>query len=268
MANSVVVTGAGTAIGAACARRFAANGDNVVLAGRREEAGKALCDEIIRDGGAATFVLADVSKRLDVHNIIAEALEAFERIDALVHASFEVSSSDFLSTSEEDFEALVRANLLGGFVINQAIAKQLVKQQLEAKEDVRTGSIVNVLSVESVTASGDRPAFAATQGGLSQLTKAMALSLSPKSIRANIVAVGAIKDETLKGVDVKSVRNTVPMNRIGDPSEVAEAAFFLSSSAASYITGQTIIVDGGRLIRSATHAYEYSEIDPPKKKPT
>jgi len=257
--RTVVVTGVGTAIGAACARRFAKNGDNVVLAGRKEVEGKALCEEIIRDGGSANFVLADVSKRLDVHNIVAECLEAYGRVDVLVHSTMQIASGDFLDTTEEDFETLMRANLLGGFVVNQAIAKQFVRQQEDTTPQNEAGAIVNILSVESVTASGDRAAFAATQGGLSQMTKAVALALSPHAIRANIVAVGAIKGETLKGTDAKSVRGTIPMNRVGDPSEVAEAAFFLTSDAASYITGQTIIVDGGRLIKSASHDYEYKD---------
>lgn len=259
--RSVVVTGASTAVGAACARKFASNGDNVVLVGRNEEAGRSLREEIIIDGGVASFVLADVSKRLDVHNIIAECLETLGRIDVLVHSSMHAESIDFLETTEEDFSALVKSTLFGGFVINQAIARQFIQQNDDGAADGVAGAIVNILSVEAVTASGERAAFAAAQGGLSQMTKAIALALSTHSIRANIVAVGAIKGETIKGADAKSVRSTVPMNRIGDPSEVAEAAFFLTSQAASYITGQTIFVDGGRLIKSASHDFEYKDHD-------
>lgn len=253
MANrSVIITGASSGVGEACARRFAAEGDRVVLADGHEDRGRKLAESIMEKGGEAKFILADVSNRLHIHNIIAEALEANERIDVLAHMALVNFSAPFLDTSEEDFERVVAANLRSAFLMNQAIARQFLKQSEAASgpQDF-AGAIVNLMSVEAVVAAADHVAFAATQGGLHQLTKAVALSLSPIGARANAVGIGAIKSELPQDADLKSLRDTAPMKRLGDPEEVAETVFFLASPAASYITGQSIFIDGGRMIRAA-----------------
>ena len=246
--KTVVVTGAATSIGQAVARRFAKTGASIVLADRDEEKGAAFAEQIVGEGAAASFVAADVASKLDTHNIIAEALEAFQKIDVLIHSGVRPAQKPFLETSDDDFEALVTAPLRGAFNINQAVAKQFVRQFDDGGE--AEAAIVNIISVEATTASADRAAFAASQGGIQQLTKAVALSLSRNNVRANCVALGAVKGDLIKGFDIKSVRGTVPMERVGDPSEAADAAYFLASQEASYISGHTLVVDGGRMIRS------------------
>ncbi len=255
MANrSVIITGAATGIGAACARQFIAAGDRVVLADDEEEPLRALTEKL-KSEGEAVSVTASIANRLQVHNIIAEALETYGRVDVLVNATIKVESGDFLELSEDGFDRMFMANLRGAFLINQAACRQFMRQIEESTDDQSDGSIVNILSVEAVTAAADRVAFAVSQGGLHQLTKAVALAMSPHGVRVNAVGIGAIKIEYMKDFDLKSARNTVPLNRIGDPEDVAEAAFFLASPGASYITGQTLFVDGGRLVRSAAADY-------------
>lgn len=253
--RSVIVCGAGSAIGAAAARRFANDGDRLVLADRNESALRALAEELA-GRTQAVFVTADARTRLGVHNIIAEALEAYDRLDVLVNAGLAVASSDFVDMSEDQFSEMIAGNLTSAFLLNQAAARQFLKQIEEGVEDREPGAIVNLISVEAVTAAPDRTAFAAAQGGVKQLTKAVALALSEHGVRANAVGIGAIQAEYLRDFDLKSARDTVPLNRVGDPEEVAEAIFFLASPAASYITGQTIFVDGGRLVRSPAADYE------------
>lgn len=249
--RSVVITGVASPVGAACARRFAEAGDRLVLADANEEAGKAVAEAIVDAGGTAAFVHADTSQRLDVHNVIAEALDVNDRIDVLAHTVMDRFSAPFLETSEDDFDRVIGRNVRGAFLINQAAAKQFVKQSDD--ESGATGVIVNVGSVEAVTAAADHVAFATSQGGLHQLTKAVALAMSSHSVRVNAVGVGSVKGELEDGVTPKHMREVTPLKRIGDPEEVASVIFFLASDAASYVTGQTIYVDGGRL----------AQLDPP-----
>ncbi len=248
--RSVIVTGAAAGVGAACARTFAAAGDRLVLADVNEEAGQLFTNELRDSGAEVAFVHADVTNRLHVHNIVAEALDAYDRIDVLAHTVMEKFSAPFLETSEEDFDRIVAANMRGAFLINQAAAKHFVKQAASELPTPHPGVIVNIGSVEAVTAAADHVAFAASQGGLQQLTKAIAMALSPNGIRANLVGVGAIKGEMDKNAAQKKLRETTPLKRIGDPEEVADVVFFLASDSASYITGQCLYVDGGRLAQT------------------
>ncbi len=260
MANrSIIVTGAARGVGAACVRRFVAHGDRVVLADANEEAGLLLAEELRAAGAEVAFVHADVSNRLHVHNVIAEALDAFGRIDVLAHTAVEQFSAPFLETTEEDFDRIVSANIRGAFLINQAVAKHFVKRREEDARQASPGVIVNIGSVEAVTAAADHVAFAASQGGLRQLTKAVAIAMSPYGVRANAVGVGAIKGEMAEDAPRKTERDATPLKRIGDPEEVAEVVFFLASDAASYVTGQTLYVDGGRLASNVASVLNETE---------
>ncbi len=255
--RSVIVTGAAGGVGAACARRFVAAGDRLVLADVKEEAGQAFAKELSEAGAEVAFVHADVTNRLHVHNVVAEALDAYDRIDVLAHTVMVKYSAPFLETSEEDFERIVGANIRGAFLINQAVSKHFVKQaSSDTPAQSPPGVIVNTGSVEAVMAAADHVAFAASQGGLQQLTKAIAMALSPYGVRANLVGVGAIKGEMDKNAEQKKLRDSTPLKRIGDPEEVAEVVFFLASEAASYVTGQCLYVDGGRLAHTESETNE------------
>ena len=251
MANrSVIITGAGTGIGAACARRFFNGGDHLILVDNDENAGKAMAESLQAEQQRVTFVHTDITSRLNVHNVIAEALETNGHIDVLIHADVCHHSAPFLEVSEDDFRDIIQHNLVGAFLINQAVARQMIRQIEEADTPQPAAepnqAIVNLGSVEGVATHRDHTAFAASQGGLHQLSKAIALSLSDYQLRVNTIGVGPIRGENKISDPSQSV---APLKRLGEPEDVAEVAWFLTMPEASFVTGQTIFVDGGQLIQ-------------------
>ncbi|MCU0831548.1 MAG: SDR family oxidoreductase [Rhizobiaceae bacterium] len=249
--RTVIVTGGAKGIGHAIARRFAEEGARVVIADVDSAAGSKCADEIddITGDGRCIFLKTDVSKRLDVHNLIAGTLEAFGRIDVLINNAAVVHAADFLDLTEADFDRVIGVNLKGAFLAGQAVAKQMVAQ-------VEAGggpcAIINMSSVNAVFAIANQVPYSVSKGGINQLTKVMALALAPHGIRVNAIGPGSIMTDMLASVNSNAeARNRIlsrtPLGRIGEPAEIAAIASFLASDAASYVTGQTIYADGGRL---------------------
>ncbi len=246
--KTVIVTGAAKGIGRACAERFVEEGASVVIADVDEKAGERTAQQIGRDD-RVRFVYCDVGERLDVRNLLAETLEYFDRIDVLVNNAGIVHSADFLEVEEDDFDRVLRVNLKGAFLAGQAVARRLV-EQVDAGEE--PGAIVNMSSVNAVFGIPNQVPYTISKGGLAQLTKVMALSLAPYGIRVNAIGPGSIMTDILQAVNADAaarhrILSRTPMGRIGEPSEIASIAAFLASEEASYITGQTVYADGGRL---------------------
>ena len=255
-----IITGGANGIGLACALAYARKNAKVVIADIDQAAGQEAQEGIASNGGQALFVHCDVSDRLDVHNLLAATLEEFGRVDILVNNAGVVGRGSFLELEEDEFDRILRVNLRGAFLTGQAVARQMV-QQIEAEgrvsETGRLYSIINMSSVEAVVGSPQHVPYAVSKGALSQLTKVMALSLAEYGIRVNAIGPGNINTEILKKrVANPSVRKRIlsrtPLGRIGDPEEIGSIAVFLSSPEASYITGQTIFADGGRLALNLT----------------
>lgn len=243
-----IVTGGAKGIGLAICRRFLADGARVVLVDNDEKAGAA-AEADLADLGEVRFVAADVGERLDVHNLVAAALDAFGEIDILVNNAGIVHAADFLEIEEADFDRVMRVNLKGAFLCGQAVARYLVDR---VKEGGTPGSIINMSSINDTFALPNQVPYSVSKGGVSQLTKVMALSLAPHGIRVNAIGPGSIMTDMLASVvndkdAKKKILSRTPIGRIGEPSEIAAVASFLASSDASYITGQTIYADGGRL---------------------
>ncbi len=244
-----IVTGAASGIGRAIAHAYADEGAKVMLADIEEEAGEGVAAEITDRGGEAVFRYCDVGERLDVRNLVCAATDAFERVDILVNNAGIVAGGDFLTLKEEAFDKVIRTNLKGHFLVGQAVAQRLVQQ---VEEGGAPGTIINMSSVNAVVAIATQAAYAASKGGIKQLTESMALSLAPYGIRVNAIGPGTIQTAMAASVNddpqaQHMVLSRTPLGRIGRPEEIASIAVFLASDGASYMTGQTVYADGGRL---------------------
>jgi NAD(P)-dependent dehydrogenase (short-subunit alcohol dehydrogenase family) len=242
--KAAIVTGGAKGIGRAIAERLVEDGARVVIADVDEEAGRAAA---AATGGR--FIRCDVGDRDQVQKLATSTVEAFGAIDVLVNNAGIVHAADFLEVSEADFDRVLRVNLKGTFLAGQAVARRMVEQ---VKAGGRPGVIVNMSSVNAVFAIANQVPYSASKGGINQLTKVMALALAPHGIRVNAIGPGSIMTDMLASVNKdKAAKNRLlsrtPLGRIGDPSEIAAIAAFLASDDASYITGQTIYADGGRL---------------------
>jgi NAD(P)-dependent dehydrogenase (short-subunit alcohol dehydrogenase family) len=254
----VVITGAAAGIGYGCAQRFAAEGAKVVLSDIDRAKGEEAAERLQGEGAEAVFVACDVGDKAQVGALIDSAVAAFGRLDALVANAGIVKAGDFLEFSEADFDAVIRVNLKGVFLCGQAAARQMVKQGPRTGggtgggPDGTCGAIVNMSSINAVVAIPSITPYCVAKGGVNQLTKVMALALADKGIRVNAIGPGSINTEMVRAVNDDPaawarIMARTPMGRLGEPEEMGNIAVFLASSDASYITGQTIYADGGRL---------------------
>jgi NAD(P)-dependent dehydrogenase (short-subunit alcohol dehydrogenase family) len=241
----VLVTGAAQGIGEACVRRFSREGAKLVLLDVDDLRGHALAAEL-----GATFVHCDVGNKAQVDAAVAAAMQAHGRIDVLVNNAGIFKAAEFLDVTEDDFDAVLRVNLKGSFLMGQAVAREMVK--------TGKGSIVNMSSVNGVLAIPTIASYNVSKGGINQLTRVMALALADKGIRVNAVAPGTIATElaakaVLTSDEAKArIISRTPMKRLGQPSEIADVVAWLASDAASYVTGEIVVVDGGRMTLNYT----------------
>ncbi|WP_295998081.1 SDR family NAD(P)-dependent oxidoreductase [Rugamonas sp.] len=241
-----IVTGATQGIGLACAQRLIAEGAKVMLVDIKQH-----CAQVAEAlGEAARFCAADVSQKADVDAMVAATMAAFGRIDILINNAGVTHAADFLDLTEDDFDRVLRINLKSMFLCGQAAAREMVKQQ--------SGCIINMSSVNAELAIPNQVPYVVSKGGINQLTKVMALNLAPHGVRVNGIGPGTILTELAKKAVLGSpeARHTIlsrtPLGRCGEPEEVASIAAFLASDDASYMTGQTLYVDGGRLALNYT----------------
>jgi NAD(P)-dependent dehydrogenase (short-subunit alcohol dehydrogenase family) len=249
--KTVVVTGAATGIGEACARTFALAGANVVLADVNEEGNRAAADLIAIDTGARCLAIAcNVASESDCERLVLRALDEFGRVDVLVNNAGVAATGTVLDLPLAEWDRVMDINLRSCFVMTQKVGQVMVERGIR-------GSIINMSSVNSILAIPNQVAYVASKGGVQQLTKASALGLAPHGIRVNAIGPGSIMTNLLNAVmddsaGRKKILERTPMGRVGEPSEVANIALFLASEMSSYITGQTIFPDGGRSILNYT----------------
>jgi glucose 1-dehydrogenase len=249
----VVITGAARGIGRACAERFLADGAKVVISDvDGSTLGKTVTElELLGHSGELRAVEADVSKRADVDRLVATAVKEFGQLDVMVNNAGVARNRDFLEITEAEFDDVMAINLKGAFFGVQAAARQMIAQG-------GGGVVVNMSSVNALLAIPSLATYAMSKGAMKQLTSVAAVALAPHRIRVVAVGPGTILTEMVataifSSEDARrSVLSRTPAGRCGEPSEVASVVAFLASDDASYITGQTIYPDGGRLILNYT----------------
>lgn len=237
-----IVTGAAQGIGKAIVERYIKAGARVVLADVQVEKGQAVAAAL---GSHCLFVECDVGDKAAVDALVGRTIDHFGTVDILVNNAGISHSAEFLDLEEEQFDRVLRVNLKGAFLLGQAVARHMVK--------TGQGTIINMSSINAVIASPHIVPYVVSKGGLNQLTRVMALGLAQYGIRVNAIGPGSIDTEQLASIignDEEAHRKIMartPLGRLGRPEEIAEIALFLATPGASYITGQTIYADGGRL---------------------
>ena len=242
--KKTVVTGAKGGIGKAVAHLFAESGADVVVVDKMVDDGQldAVAQDIRSLGGNAAAIQANVQSKSEVARLFQQCLKDFQRIDILVNCAGVLSTSKIIDMPEEEWDDTLGVNLKGTFLCCQAAARQMAEQ--------RAGNIINIASEFGLKAAVERGAYCASKAGIINLTRVLALELAEFNIRVNAIAPGVIKTpmswrywndpELLKTSEAR-----IPIGRLGTPEEVASAVLFLASDAGSYITGQTLLVDGG-----------------------
>lgn len=241
-----LITGGGRGIGLACARRFVAEGAAVTLGDVLVDEGRAAARELAESGGKASFVECDVTDSGQVDGFVAAGVDFMGGIDVLFNNAGVIGpGTAFLETTEEEMRTIIDINVFGAFRVAQAAARRMVDQGV-------AGSIVNTASMLSTLANPDQAAYVSSKHGIHGLTKAMALALAEHGIRVNAVGPGTIRTAVAGAVLVdedarRRVLSRIPLGYIGEPEDVAGSVVFLASDESSYMTGQIVYPDGGRL---------------------
>jgi len=244
-----LVTGAARGIGFAVAERFAHEGAAVLLSDVDAETGAAAAGRLRDAGFEAAFHPCDVTREDEVAAFVEAGIATFGAIDIAVNNAGIVHGAPFLDLAPEDFDRVLAVNLRGAFLFGQQAARRMVRQV----EDGRApGAIINMSSVNAQVTIATQTAYCVSKGGLAQLTRVMAISLAQYGIRVNAIGPGSISTDILaKVASDDAMRRTLlsrtPLLRFGQPTEIAAIAAFLASDDASYVTGETIVADGGRM---------------------
>lgn len=237
-----LITGGSRGIGKEIAKKFAENGYNLVINYVSNNTNLEALKEEFKNV-EVLFVKTDVTNYESCENMAKEAINKFGKIDALINNAGITKDNLLIRMKEEDFDKVINVNLKGTFNMTKTITPYMMKQ--------RNGKIVNISSVVGVTGNAGQANYAASKAGIIGFTKSVARELASRNILANCVAPGFIRTdmtEVLSDTVKENIHNQIPLNKMGEAQEVANAVYFLASEENTYITGQVLNVDGGMVM--------------------
>lgn len=241
--KTAIITGASRGIGSGIARVFAENGSNVAFTySSSVDSAIKLQDELLEHGVKVKSYKSDASDFNSSQKLIIDVISDFGQIDILINNAGITKDNLLMRMGEEDFDKVIEVNLKSVFNMTKAVQRTMLKQ--------RKGSIINMSSVVGVKGNAGQTNYAASKAGIIGFSKSVALELGSRNIRCNVIAPGFIETEMTAKLDQLTVdqwRAGIPLKRGGTPNDIANACVFLASDMSSYITGQTIHVDGGML---------------------
>ncbi|GGO32696.1 oxidoreductase [Gemmobacter aquaticus] len=261
--KTAIVTGAANGLGLAIARHFIDRGANVMFADIDEARLEAEIGDEAKGEGPLRMFAGDLCQKLTISNLLSATMDAFGRIDILVNAARQIALSDPLSPDSDNVEALFKQNVMTGLRLSQQVARRMIAHAEGDASEAPGGVIVNVTSTTARQSTPDLLGFSLASAGVEQMTRGLALSLAPKGIRVNAVAVGSVLTSTLQAQlkQQPELRSQIlagtPLGRIAPAAEVAETVQYLASDASAFMTGQVLRLDGGRglldAVASAAH---------------
>ena len=236
----VLVTGSTRGIGKEIAKAFAKEGADVIITGRQSQAAVSAAEELVREGFSACGLGCDVANGESVAEMVNKILDKYKTVDILINNAGTAKDNLLLRMDESDWDEVIKTNLRGVFHCTKAVLKPMLKS--------RTGKIISIASIIGLTGNAGQANYAASKAGIIGFSKSIAREVASRGITVNVIAPGYIQTDMTAHLREKTreeILKNIPLKRLGTPQDVAGVCLFLASQDADYITGQTILVDGG-----------------------